>query len=121
MNPLSALPSMVPGTGPVQMPAFARPIPAAELEKLGSTGGLPGISTGSNPGSFSGLLEKFVNDVNNKQVAAGQAVHDLQNGQSVSLHQTMIAMEEASISFHLMVEVRNKVLESYQELMRMQI
>jgi flagellar hook-basal body complex protein FliE len=45
----------------------------------------------------------------------------LQSGQNVSLHQTMIAMEEASVSFQLMVEVRNKVLESYQELMRMQV
>ena len=35
--------------------------------------------------------------------------------------QTMVAMEEASISFQLMVEVRNKLLESYQELMRMQV
>jgi flagellar hook-basal body complex protein FliE len=39
----------------------------------------------------------------------------------VSLHQAMIAMEEASVSFQLMVEVRNRLLESYQELMRMQI
>ena len=56
-----------------------------------------------------------------KQAAAGAAVNGLLNGQNVSLHQTMIAMEEASISFQLMVEVRNKMLESYQELMRMQI
>ena len=42
-------------------------------------------------------------------------------GQNVPLHQAMIAMEEASVSFQLMVEVRNKLLESYQELMRMQI
>ena len=42
--------------------------------------------------------------------------------QSIALlHQAMIAMEEASVSFQLMVEVRNKLLESYQELMRMQI
>jgi flagellar hook-basal body complex protein FliE len=45
----------------------------------------------------------------------------LQSGQTTSLHQAVISMEEANISFQLMVEVRNKLLESYQELMRMQI
>jgi flagellar hook-basal body complex protein FliE len=43
------------------------------------------------------------------------------SGENVPLHQAMIAMEEASVSFQLMVEVRNKLMESYQELMRMQI
>jgi flagellar hook-basal body complex protein FliE len=43
------------------------------------------------------------------------------SGQNVSLHQAMISMQEANVSFQLMVEVRNKLLESYQELMRMQI
>ena len=120
MNPITSIPAMVPGLGAVPMPAASRAIPTVELEKLASTGELPRISGGS-PASFSGVLEKMVNEVNNKQVAAGQAVHDLQSGRSGSLHQTMIAMEEASVSFQLMVEVRNKVLESYQELMRMQI
>ena len=111
---------MAPGIGAMPMPAVSRPIPAAELEKLASASELPEMPA-SQPASFSGVLEKFLDNVNNKQIAAGQAVHDLQNGQSASLHQAMIAMEEASVSFQLMVEVRNKVLESYQELMRMQI
>jgi flagellar hook-basal body complex protein FliE len=46
---------------------------------------------------------------------------DLQSGNNVSLHQTMIATEEANVSFQLMVEVRNRLLESYQELMRLQV
>jgi flagellar hook-basal body complex protein FliE len=41
--------------------------------------------------------------------------------QGVPLHQAVLAAEEASVSFQLMVEVRNKLLESYQELMRMQV
>ncbi|MEI6565930.1 MAG: flagellar hook-basal body complex protein FliE, partial [Verrucomicrobiota bacterium] len=59
--------------------------------------------------------------VNAKQSTASQTVQDLQAGNNVSLHQAMIAMEEASVSFQLMVEVRNRLLESYQELMRMQV
>jgi flagellar hook-basal body complex protein FliE len=54
-------------------------------------------------------------------VAAGDSVRGLVTQQGVPLHQAMIAMEEASVSFQLMVEVRNKLLESYQELMRMQV
>jgi len=45
----------------------------------------------------------------------------LQRGEPIPLHQAVIAMEEASVSFQLMVEVRNKLLEAYQELMRLQI
>ncbi len=45
----------------------------------------------------------------------------LLSGKNVSLHQAMISMEEASVSFQMMVEVRNRLLDSYQELMRMQV
>jgi flagellar hook-basal body complex protein FliE len=94
-------------------------IPAAELGRLG----VPAAPTVTAPteGSFGNLLGRMVQDVNAKQLAAGQSVQGLMSGQAVSLHQTVIAMEEASVSFQLMVEVRNKLLESYQELMRMQI
>jgi flagellar hook-basal body complex protein FliE len=97
-------------------------IPAAELRELDSTLG-SGAAAGVRPaqGSFSGLLGNMVQEVNTRQNVAGQALQDLQSGQNVSLHQTMIAMEEASVSFQLMVEVRNRLLESYQEIMRMQI
>src|SRR3954454_17423901 len=118
MNAISAIRQMIPGLGTTPTsPAGA--IPAAELEKL--SGAETKVAGGSQPQSFSNVLGNMVDEVNKKQIAAGQSVHDLQSGNNVSLHQTMIAMEEASVSFQLMVEVRNKVLESYQELMRMQI
>jgi flagellar hook-basal body complex protein FliE len=63
----------------------------------------------------------MVEEVNAKQNAAGDAVQSLQSGGNVSLHQAVIAMEEANVSFQLMVEVRNRLLESYQEIMRMQL
>ena len=71
--------------------------------------------------SFSNLLGRMVDEVNAKQFAAQDAVHSLQSGGNVPLHQAVIAMEEASVSFQLMVEVRNRLLDSYQELMRMQV
>jgi flagellar hook-basal body complex protein FliE len=94
-------------------------IPVVELEKLGAQQPLP--AAGASGSSFSNVLGNLVQEVNAKQIAANETVNGLLSGQNVSLHQTMIAMEEASVSFQLMVEVRNKLLESYQELMRMQV
>ena len=91
--------------------------PVQEMPGLASS-----ISAPQGPqSSFGQILGDLVNEVNTKQGAAGEAVQQLLTGGNVSLHQTMIAMEEANVSFQLMVEIRNKLIESYQELMRMQI
>jgi flagellar hook-basal body complex protein FliE len=102
--------------------AATKAIPAQEMEKLPTVTPLatPGVSQ-TGGGSFSNVLGQFVNEVNTKQAAAGDAVTGLLSGGNVSLHQAMIAMEEANVSFQLMIEVRNKLLDSYQELMRMQV
>jgi flagellar hook-basal body complex protein FliE len=71
--------------------------------------------------SFSSMLSQMVSDVNTAQVNSAQTVSALQGGQNVLLHQAVIAMEEANVSFQLMVEVRNRVLDAYQEIMRMQV
>jgi flagellar hook-basal body complex protein FliE len=96
-------------------------LPTEELSKLGSLGADRPLSVGQGGDSFANVLGKMVSEVNAKQAAAGESVGQLLSGQNVPLHQTMLAIEEASVSFQLMVEVRNKLLESYQELMRMQI
>ncbi|MBM3832099.1 MAG: flagellar hook-basal body complex protein FliE [Verrucomicrobia bacterium] len=82
---------------------------------------LESIATPQQQVGFENVLGKLVQEVNAKQMAAGDAVTGLLSGQQVPLHQAMIAMEEASVSFQLMVEVRNKLLEGYQELIRMQV
>jgi flagellar hook-basal body complex protein FliE len=111
----------------------AKSIPLSELQKLNPDSATQGIGSGASPtatsgigntetgGSFSNLLGNFVGEVNAQQGAAGDAISGLMSGKNVSLHQAMISMEEASVSFQMMVEVRNKMLDSYQELMRMQI
>lgn len=128
MDALSAMKMMV-GQGinpqaPAKLEADALPkISLPELNTLDSAGSIgTGIgSVGGGGGSFQDLFGNLVSEVSNKQAAAGEMVNGLMSGKNVSLHQAMISMEEASISFQLMVEVRNKLLESYQELMRMQI
>ena len=123
MNPLSSIrlpvmPEMMSGAGMSLTPDIApRTIPQYELGKIGSL--QPSTSIAPTGGSFEGTLSRLVAEVANKDVAAKDAVAGLTSG--VPLHQVMIANEEASLSFQLMVEVRNKLLESYQELMRMQV
>lgn len=106
---------------PGGMPAVHTPkLPTDELQGLGSVS-TPQPQSIQAGRSFSDFLGEMVRDVNAKQANAAGAVEGVLTGQNVPLHQAMIAMEEASVSFQLMVEVRNKLMESYQELMRMQI
>lgn len=128
MNPLSAIrlpvgPDMLRAMAPAISPDIARPvIPQYELGKLTPTAPLqPNTEIAPVGGTFENTLGRMVAEVSGKQAAATEAVTGLLAERGVPLHQAMIAMEEASVSFQLMVEVRNKLLESYQELMRMQV
>lgn len=97
-------------------------IPDAELQQL-SRNAPAQIQGAGGPGttSFENVLGDLVKGVAEKQAQSSSMVNALLAGDNVPLHQAMIASEEASVSFQLMVEVRNKLLESYQELMRMQV
>jgi flagellar hook-basal body complex protein FliE len=135
MDPLSALKMVgVPDMGSqlaqtAQDASASKKISIPDLEKLSpgvdltspAAASTSAASSPSGAASFSNVLGGFIQEVSDKQAAAGEAVSGLLSGKNVSLHQTMIAMEEASVSFQLMVEVRNRLLDSYQELMRMQV
>jgi flagellar hook-basal body complex protein FliE len=71
--------------------------------------------------SFQNTLEKFVNEVNSLQQNADTSTQKLMSGELQDVHQVMMAMEEANTSFQLMMEMRNKILEAYREVMRMQV
>lgn len=101
--------------------AAATGTPAA-IAELGTIAiGRTGNVQGTPSSSFGDMLGGMVREVSDKQAQASSTVGAMLAGEEIPLHQAMIAMEEASVSFQLMVEVRNKLLESYQELMRMQI
>ena len=103
-------------------PHLAAPtIPQYELGKLAPAALPASPALAPANGTFESTLGSLVSGVSAKQAVASDAVAGLATGAGVPLHQAVIAMEEASVSFQLMVEVRNKLLESYQELMRMQV
>ena len=138
MDPLSAYRLAMPGMGVSTraMPAdpdasISKIIPKNELDKLSSSvlqpnaempPSLSPVGAGSPTAgtSFDGMLGNMVREVSAKQNDADASMRGALTG-TLPLHQAMISQEEASVSFQLMVEVRNRLLESYQELMRMQV
>lgn len=75
----------------------------------------------ADTGNFAAMIKDSIASVNRKQVEADQAATELASGQSSNIHEVMIKMEEAEISLRLMVQMRNKIVEAYQEIMRMQV
>jgi len=73
------------------------------------------------PESFADLLAKGVNSVNELQDKAGAMQVDLALGKPVELHQVMLAATKAQIAMELLIEVRNKLIEAYQEISRMPV
>ncbi|UCZ55330.1 flagellar hook-basal body complex protein FliE [Bacillus shivajii] len=71
--------------------------------------------------SFKGWLNDAIKDVNQAQVTSQKMTGKLARGENVDLHDVMIAGQKASISLQTTVEVRNKAVEAYQEIMRMQV
>ena len=71
--------------------------------------------------SFADVLKNKVQEINKLQLDADTAISKVELENSGSIHEAMIALEKASISFRTMMQVRNKILEAYQEVMRMQV
>ncbi len=74
-----------------------------------------------NVESFQNVLRQFIKDVNELQNEAGEAIEKAIAGEITDIHDVMIAVEKAKTSFELLMEVRNKMLEAYKELMRLQV
>lgn len=74
-----------------------------------------------NSESFSDMLIKSVEKVNKLQKEADEAINELVLGDNKDIVQTMIKMEKADISFKLMMQIRNKIVQAYEEIMRMQV
>ena len=73
------------------------------------------------PGEFLGLVKGFLGDVNHMQARSSDALKAFVAGDITDLHQVMVASQEAGIAMDLLIEVRNRVVESFQEIMRIQV
>ncbi len=81
------------------------------LKKTEQTGGT----------SFKDTLSGFMNDVNSMQSIADKSLQKLATGEITDIHQVMAASEEAKTAFNMMMEIRNKVMDAYDEVMRMRL
>jgi flagellar hook-basal body complex protein FliE len=115
MSPISAVTSPLANLAARIAAPNAQPPVLPGSTKTGSTSG---ISTGDG---FSNVLDQLVGTVESKQAQSDAVTQNVLVGNQGQLHQSVIAMQEASVAFSLMVEVRNKLVESYQEIMRMPV
>ncbi len=79
----------------------------------------PGES--SRPGAFQNVLEKAINQVDGMRASANQSVERFLAGEGEELHSVAMATQRAELAFELFMQVRNKVVQAYQEVMRMQM
>ena len=80
-----------------------------------------GAPESASDGSFSAFLGKSINEVDQLLKAADAKSTDMAVGKTENLHDAMISMEKAETALKLMVQVRNKAIEAYHEVMRMQV
>ena len=92
---------------PIQLPPLQNQVKNSDVTQTENT--------------FANMLTGMVSEVNDQQQAADKAIQEVHAGEAKNLHEAMIAMEQADISIRFMVQVRNKAMEAYQEMMRMQV
>ena len=83
-------------------------------------GGVGGVG-GSPQTSFANKLQEAINQVDGLQKTREEMVEGMVSGEVTEVHDVMIAAKESQMAFELLLEVRNKLLESYQEIMRLQV
>src|SRR5438128_2095779 len=80
-----------------------------------------GAAPVAGQGSFADALKKGVESVNKDLIQADKVSTEFMTGGKHDIHEVMIALEKADLSFRYMAQVRNKVLDAYAEVMRMQV
>lgn len=71
--------------------------------------------------NFGDFLKNAVNEINGLQDQSAEAQEKMMRGEAAELHQVMIAAEKAGISFDLLLEIRKKLLDAYQDIIRMPV
>ena len=75
----------------------------------------------TNGTSFSNVLSDAIIKVNDSEVNANNKIESLIKGEDVEMHEVMLAMQESVLSLQALIEVRNKTVEAYQEISKLQL
>jgi flagellar hook-basal body complex protein FliE len=104
------------------MESLSRESRPSEAGQLAGVAGVPGVSAPVEAGkTFSDVLTDSMGKVNLYQHQADSAIKELVAGRNKNIHETMLTIERADTSLKLMMQVRNKILDAYREIMRMQV
>ena len=74
-----------------------------------------------NAPGFAQMFENFIKGVDQKKKISKKETQDLILGRSDNIHEAVVKSQEAGVAFNLMIEVRNKLVDSYQTLMKMSV
>ena len=77
--------------------------------------------TTASGGDFKNVLQSAVQQVENSSATASNAVQNYLSGENQELHSTILATQTADLQFDMFLQVRNKVVGAYQEIMKMQV
>ncbi|OAH35406.1 flagellar hook-basal body protein FliE [Sphingobium yanoikuyae] len=92
----------------------------ASTGNVGSTGGA-GVTQGTAPGGFTDALNNALQQVNGLQTQAGDAASAFERGETTDIAAVMLAKQQASVSFEATLQVRNKLLSAYKDIMSMPV
>ena len=70
---------------------------------------------------FGELLKDYINDVNNKQINADKTIDRFLKGEEKDITNVVLSVEKAEVSLQLFLQIRNKIVQAYQDIMRMQV
>lgn len=108
--------------GPVRFIGLPPVQPRPELRPPNVVGPeMPAQAPGGVGKPFTEYLAEQVKQVNGLQKEADTTVASVATGQSNNVHEMMIALDKADVSFRMLTRVRNKMLDAYQEIMRMSV
>ena len=82
---------------------------------------MPATSSAGQPGEFQKVLTGAINQVESMHNSAADSVQKFLSGDNEELHTTILATQKAELAFQLGLQVRNKVVDAYQEIMKMQM
>lgn len=108
----------------MEIKGIIQPLPRIEVQEIQPPKWLtpePTPSTESPPADFGKMLGEIIGQVSEAQNNASVLAERFAQGEPVDEHTLVLAMERANLAFQLTLQVRNKVLEAYQEIMRLQV
>jgi flagellar hook-basal body complex protein FliE len=97
------------------------PDPVSAISSISGLGPLQPLAQAGKPGEFQSVLEGTIQKLESVNNEATDAVQKFLTGENEELHTTVLAAQKAEIAFDLGLQVRNKVVSAYQEIMRMQM